>query len=1404
MRLAKAMNRIAALVISTILLTQIASYSYGDIPSQIEWEEPLKGDPDWKVTGRNSTGNQTGNNTTTAQITIEMDYAWGPWYSSGSTATAYINSTDLTINKDYRVGWELEQLSPTTSIVDYGNFTWTATSTTDQRVVSLTPPDGSYLAWAWLHEVVNSTSQSWIDTDATNFTVGNNSTSTGGNNTGGNSSTNGCGNMTSGRLSDNWNFTEVQEDTLFDYVIHADCLLDNGTEYEILYQIWYSNGSSPAHAPFTWQAQLINYNETWTLNVSDLNPGTIGGGYWMFVTRLFIGATTVDQITHDYCVNSDTFSCNGSNGNNTSGNNSMGGSQTNPIMPTNCSRIDWNLTVNVTIDDCINGTSTFWFELQNNGSMVWIDPDVAVGYDYIVYGGPKISGVNIPVGYGDDIFDLFMFDSVTGWYDTGTNIDAGTTHVFNPPTDNMSIRGIETSELLDPTDPTAFVSGLTFETNGTVVMTMTPVTETVTCGDIDELAYLSVWTDYLVYDSGESVWASHWPDCYIVNGNYTVESTLYGPNGIEDYNVWNFSGYLGGPFQDSWDNLDVGYYCINATMTKHPNIHIDTTTSCFNVVENNNTTNNSNGHIFIESIWTNWSSSDSHAMGEVQDIDGEWTAYWGVYDGEYSFEDFGNLYLWDNSTGWWQVPAGSQSGEIGTLNSSGEDFWGVENMNTWAAHPVDVCGTFVIALFEGNIGDATGQTTPATTYPISYDSMVFGPEGCGSNDTTDHSIEMVNYPQYTDCVLDSLTINATLYDPHNVSGGETNLTIVINQYIYDSNGDLDDDLSSQAVMVVSTNISFDMDGFGFINEEISTATLSDGEYGYTIVVGNMTFLYVGYSFEVGCSGCGYNSSLITSNYEIWSYTFGTLFSNWDPWNQSTNGSNSVNDDTPQIYQGDTLSANVWFSCMVYGEDYLANLTVTNDANLIVFSEEESITQDTYSTWYSFYEEGISTDLLPTGEYCLTFTLYVSPFGSSDVVYTVTECVEIVSLEDWDGCGTNLTYLQHLQDVNGNPFVQQGTVFLTTSEIWYNNFVDCLVIGENYTMVSTVTHDGSQYMQETDNFTVNQFSDVTQWSWVTISNWNSDAPVGNYCVETTIHSTDSTYTNLIALVSTVTDCFAVVEITPTDWWGDQTNNSTGSPNNPIMPDTNCTNLSSSLSGLNLTNAFNLSDCENGTGFWFNLTVNGTGVNWYDPVYAVGYDFEVLSGPKFASVVVPPGYGDDKYDIYLWDGSEYVLAASDLDALTQYWFTDDGQITTTPGDYDGITMFSIRGLELDAKLDPDDPNAFVTGLTFVQDPNEVSEVVLSMNPIRVSDEDDDGIADADDNCVDDANTDQADADGDGIGDVCDTAASGGGKGDGGTVEPDSESDSDSNRTLAYAALLAVALVGILVMFGREDER
>ena len=156
----------------------------------------------------------------------------------------------------------------------------------------------------------------------------------------------------------------------------------------------------------------------------------------------------------------------------------------------------------------------------------------------------------------------------------------------------------------------------------------------------------------------------------------------------------------------------------------------------------------------------------------------------------------------------------------------------------------------------------------------------------------------------------------------------------------------------------------------------------------------------------------------------------------------------------------------------------------------------------------------------------------------------------------------------------------------------------------------------------------------------------------------------------------------------------------------------------------------------------------------------------------------------------------MAESDLDALTEYWFTDDGGLSTTPGDYDGISKFSIRGLEISEKLDPDDPDAFVTGLSFVQDPNEIGEVILSMNPITVSDEDDDGIIDEEDNCVDDANADQADSDGDGVGDACEANL-----GTGDVDDDDSDSDSDSSMTTIFA-VLAVGLVFVVIFFRGGD--
>jgi hypothetical protein len=156
--------------------------------------------------------------------------------------------------------------------------------------------------------------------------------------------------------------------------------------------------------------------------------------------------------------------------------NSPGSSQSNPLMPFNCSDINWNAT-GFTLQDCQNNPDSFWFVFNNTGGTFWIDPVVAIGYDYIVWSGPNIRSVTLPTGYGDDIYDLYMWNS-TEWYDTGINIDGGETYTFTDKfgVDRLSIRGIEASEELDPNNPTAFVTGLSFTTTNEVMMTMTPVT----------------------------------------------------------------------------------------------------------------------------------------------------------------------------------------------------------------------------------------------------------------------------------------------------------------------------------------------------------------------------------------------------------------------------------------------------------------------------------------------------------------------------------------------------------------------------------------------------------------------------------------------------------------------------------------------------------------------------------------------------------------------------------------------------------------------------------------------------------------------------------------------------------------------------------------------------------------
>lgn len=107
----------------------------------------------------------------------------------------------------------------------------------------------------------------------------------------------------------------------------------------------------------------------------------------------------------------------------------------------------------------------------------FIDPIIAIGYDYIINSGPNFASVLLP-SIGDDQYELYGWNPVTSFFDVFIDVAvAGTEYFFGGAgLDRFRVLGIETSAMLDPTDPVAFVTGLTFAGTGNVNLNMNPVT----------------------------------------------------------------------------------------------------------------------------------------------------------------------------------------------------------------------------------------------------------------------------------------------------------------------------------------------------------------------------------------------------------------------------------------------------------------------------------------------------------------------------------------------------------------------------------------------------------------------------------------------------------------------------------------------------------------------------------------------------------------------------------------------------------------------------------------------------------------------------------------------------------------------------------------------------------------
>jgi hypothetical protein len=107
-------------------------------------------------------------------------------------------------------------------------------------------------------------------------------------------------------------------------------------------------------------------------------------------------------------------------------------------------------------------------------SVTFIDPLVAVGYDYATgLGDPNFASVILP-GVGDG---QFLLAFTQGGVARTANLAAGVQYFFGGVgVNSFRVTDIETSAGLDPNDVAAFVTGLTFASVGAFTGTMTPLT----------------------------------------------------------------------------------------------------------------------------------------------------------------------------------------------------------------------------------------------------------------------------------------------------------------------------------------------------------------------------------------------------------------------------------------------------------------------------------------------------------------------------------------------------------------------------------------------------------------------------------------------------------------------------------------------------------------------------------------------------------------------------------------------------------------------------------------------------------------------------------------------------------------------------------------------------------------
>ncbi len=134
------------------------------------------------------------------------------------------------------------------------------------------------------------------------------------------------------------------------------------------------------------------------------------------------------------------------------------------------------VTPSTTIGNTTYPTTYTFSQTVTASQSVYIDPVVATGYLYQAGTGPNFASVSPVTSIGTGTYQLYTL-SGNGTYTFKANLSAGQTYTFSGGgVSSFEIVGIPASADVDPTNATAFITGLTFVSSGTFNGMMTPLT----------------------------------------------------------------------------------------------------------------------------------------------------------------------------------------------------------------------------------------------------------------------------------------------------------------------------------------------------------------------------------------------------------------------------------------------------------------------------------------------------------------------------------------------------------------------------------------------------------------------------------------------------------------------------------------------------------------------------------------------------------------------------------------------------------------------------------------------------------------------------------------------------------------------------------------------------------------